>query len=73
MLPEDDLRQQIAELSARVASLGATVSSLEAAVEPQCDHPAEPGAVGVEQVRPSLPVAFGGPPHLFRHGRVVYR
>ena len=41
MLPEDDLRQQIAELSARVASLGATVSSLEAAVEGlRADHPA---------------------------------
>ena len=33
MAPEDDLRQQMAELSARVASLGVTVSSLEAAVE----------------------------------------
>jgi uncharacterized membrane protein len=33
MAPDDDLRQQVAELSARVASLGATVSSLGAAVE----------------------------------------
>ncbi len=33
MAPDDDLRQQVAELSARVASLGATVSSLQAAVE----------------------------------------
>ena len=53
--------------------VGGVDPPLEAAVEPQCDHPAEPGAVGIEQVRPGLPVAFGGPPHLFRHGRVVYR
>ena len=33
MASDDDLRQQVAELSARIASLGATVSSLQAAVE----------------------------------------
>jgi len=33
MASDDDLRQQMAELSARIASLGATVSSLQAAVE----------------------------------------
>jgi uncharacterized membrane protein len=44
MAPEDDLRHQLAELSARVASLGATVSSLEAAVDGlRAAHP-EPAA-----------------------------
>ncbi len=47
MPPEDDLRQQMAELSARVASLGATVSALEAAVEGlRAVHP-EPATAGI--------------------------
>ena len=57
MAPEDDLRQQMAELSARVASLGATVSSLEAAVEGlRAAHP-EPAAAGT-----AAPVLSPPPP-----------
>jgi uncharacterized membrane protein len=71
MLPEDDLRQQIAELSARVASLGTTVSSLQAAVEGlRAAHPATsaplPGgnAVPVHSSPPSPPPPPPPPPPL---------
>jgi uncharacterized membrane protein len=60
MLPEDDLRQQIAELSARVASLGATVSSLEAAVEGL--RPAHPAASAPLPSGNAVPVHSSPPP-----------
>ncbi len=62
MAPEDDLRQQMAELSARVASLGATVSSLEAVVEGlRAVHPDSAAAVGAASVH-SLPPPPPPPP-----------
>jgi uncharacterized membrane protein len=62
MASDDDLRQQVAELSARIASLGATVSSLQAAVEGlrAVDRdPAAPGPSG-NAVPPPPPPSRSG-------------
>src|SRR5262249_54124271 len=78
--PEEERQRGVAEIIADLPAdleidlldhIGGVDSALQAAVEPELDHAAQPGAIACEEILQALPMPLTGSPEGLEFARVV--